>query len=123
LTPTGFESWSVATVALGPNPSQELFRFVAFATSMLVLGLQEEERLSRDEFKLCYDSLYPEGQTWLPRGGATAPATTDGARPVPRKHPRQATTRPRARLSGRRRRRSMTQCGPLHPLRRELRGR
>jgi hypothetical protein len=29
-------------VALGPNPSQELFCFVVFATSMLMLGLQEE---------------------------------------------------------------------------------
>jgi hypothetical protein len=29
-------------VALGSNPSQELFRFAAFATSMLVFGLQKE---------------------------------------------------------------------------------
>lgn len=46
-------------VALGPNPSQELFRFTAFATPILVFGLQEE-RLTWDEFKLCYDFVYPE---------------------------------------------------------------
>jgi hypothetical protein len=44
-------------VALGSNLPQELFRFAAFATSMLVFALQEEETLSWDEFKLCYDSV------------------------------------------------------------------
>jgi hypothetical protein len=48
-------------VALGPNPSQELFCFVVFATSMLMLGLQEEDMLTWDEFKLFYDSVYPKG--------------------------------------------------------------
>jgi hypothetical protein len=70
-------------VALGPNPSQELFRFAAFATSMLVFGLQEEETLTWDEFKLCYDSVYPEGQARLPCGGVNTLAATGGARPVP----------------------------------------
>jgi hypothetical protein len=54
---------------LGPNPSQELFRFAAYTTSMLVFGVQGEEVLSWDKFKLCYSSMYPEGQTWLPCGG------------------------------------------------------
>jgi hypothetical protein len=39
---------------------------------MLVFGVQGEEMLSWDEFKLCYDSMYPEGQTWLPCGGTGA---------------------------------------------------
>jgi hypothetical protein len=72
-------------VALRSNPSQKLFRFAAFATSMLVFGLQEEEMLTWDEFKICYDSVYPEGQMWLPCGGTTAPVTTGDARPVPSK--------------------------------------
>jgi hypothetical protein len=55
---------------------------VAFATSMLVSGLQEET-LSWDEFKLYFDSVYPEGQTWLPCGRATTPVVMGGARPVP----------------------------------------
>jgi hypothetical protein len=69
--------------ALGPNPSQELLRFAAYATSMLVFGLQEEEMLSWDEFKLCYHSMYPKGQTWLPRGRTVAPTATDDPRPYP----------------------------------------
>jgi hypothetical protein len=39
-------------VTLGANPSQELFRFAMFTTSMLVFGLQEE-MLTWEEFKLC----------------------------------------------------------------------
>jgi hypothetical protein len=70
-------------VALGPNPSQELFPFTVFTTSMLVFVLQEKETLSWDEFKLCYDSMYPEGQTWLPGGAAAAPAATGDTRSVP----------------------------------------
>jgi hypothetical protein len=50
---------------------------------MLVFGLQEEETLTWDEFKFCYDSVYPEGQVWLPCGGANAPATTGDTWPVP----------------------------------------
>jgi hypothetical protein len=52
---------------------------------MLVFGLQEEQTLSWDKFNLCYDSVYPEGRTWLPCGGATAPAATGGAHSVPSK--------------------------------------
>jgi hypothetical protein len=70
-------------IALGPNLFQELFRFVAFATSMLVFGLQEEETLTWDEFGLCYNSVYWEGQMWLPCGGVKAPVATGSARPVP----------------------------------------
>lgn len=68
-------------VALGPNPSQELFRFTAFATSMLVFELQKE-MMTWDEFRLCYDSMYPEGQMWLPCGGVKAPAAIGNTRPV-----------------------------------------
>jgi hypothetical protein len=50
---------------------------------MLVFGLQEEEALSRDEFKLHYDSVYPEGQTRLPCGRAAVSVATGDARPVP----------------------------------------
>jgi hypothetical protein len=49
-------------------------------TSMFVFGLQEEETVTWDEFKLCYDSVYPEGQAWFPSGGANAPAATGDAR-------------------------------------------
>jgi hypothetical protein len=69
-------------VALGPNPSQEFFCIAAFATSMLVFGLKDVETLSWDEFRLYYDSVYPEGQMWLPWGGATPPVTIGDARPV-----------------------------------------
>jgi hypothetical protein len=31
--------------------------------------MQDDEMLSWDEFKLYYDAMYPEGQTWLPYGG------------------------------------------------------
>jgi hypothetical protein len=50
---------------------------------MLVFGLQEEEMLTWDEFKLCYDFVYPEGQAWLPNGGVKAPAVTRDAQLVP----------------------------------------
>jgi hypothetical protein len=70
-------------IALGPNPSQELFRFAVFATSMLVFGLYEEKILFWDEFKLCYDSVYLEGQMWLPCGGITVPVTMGDAHSVP----------------------------------------
>jgi hypothetical protein len=65
----------IMAVTLEPNPSQELFRLAAFATSMLIFGLQE--------VKLNYDSVYPEGQTWLPCGRTTAPTAMGDARPVP----------------------------------------
>jgi hypothetical protein len=61
-------------VTLGLNLSQELFRFTAYATSMLVFGLHGGGAVL-GEFKLYYDSVYPEGQTWLPRGGTSALAT------------------------------------------------
>jgi hypothetical protein len=67
---------------LGLNLSQELFRFVVYATSILVFGVQGEEALSWDEFKLCYDFMYPEEQTWLPCGGTGALATMEDYRPV-----------------------------------------
>jgi hypothetical protein len=70
-------------VTLGPNLSQELFCFVAYATFMLVSGLHGEETLSWDAFKLCYDSVYPEGQTWLPCVGTAAPTATGDTRRVP----------------------------------------
>jgi hypothetical protein len=70
-------------VTLGPNPSQEVFRFAVFATSMLVFGLQEEETLTWDEFKLCYDSVYPKGKAWLSCSGAKVSAATGDARSVP----------------------------------------
>jgi hypothetical protein len=69
-------------IALGSNPSQELFHFSAYATSMLLFCLEGEETLSWEKFKLCYDSVYPEGQTWLPCGGTTTPVVTFRARPV-----------------------------------------
>jgi hypothetical protein len=97
-------------IALGPNPSQELFRFATFATSMLVFGLQEEKMRTRDEFKLCYDSVYPEGQAWLPCGGANAPAAMGDAQPNPRGLLGQAAMRPRAHLLARR-------CTPHDPRR------
>jgi hypothetical protein len=72
---------------------------------MLVFGLQEAETLSWDEFKLCYDSVYPEGQTWLPCGGQPLPSPRETHARSPRKHPRGAAMRPRAHLPGRRHRR------------------
>jgi hypothetical protein len=54
---------------LGPNSSQKLFRVTAYAATMLALRMQDDEMLSWDEFKLYYDAMYPEGQTWLPYGG------------------------------------------------------
>jgi hypothetical protein len=54
-----------------------------FATSMLMFGLQEEQTLTWDEFKLCYDSVYPKEQAWLPCGGAKAPAAMGDAWSVP----------------------------------------
>jgi hypothetical protein len=80
-------------VTLGPNPSQELFRFAAYATSMLMSGLQEEEMLSWHEFKLCYNSVYPEGQTWMPYGGPAAPPRQTIPARSPRKHPRRVAMR------------------------------
>jgi hypothetical protein len=50
---------------------------------MLAFGLQEEETLTWDEFRLCYNSVYPERQVWLPCSGVKAPAATRDARPVP----------------------------------------
>jgi hypothetical protein len=41
--------------------------------------------LSWDKFKLCYDSVYPEGQTWLPCGGTDALAVAVDPHPVPSK--------------------------------------
>jgi hypothetical protein len=70
-------------VALGPNPSQELFRFAAYATSMLMFGLEGEKALSCNEIKLCYNFEYLEGQTWTPYCVTVVPAATGDARPVP----------------------------------------
>jgi hypothetical protein len=56
---------------------------VAYATSMLVFGMQGEEALSWDEFKLYYDSMYPEGHMWLPCGGMGGFAAVADRRPVP----------------------------------------
>jgi hypothetical protein len=68
---------------LGPNPSQKLFRAAAYTTTMLALRMQDDEMLSWDEFKLYYDAMYPEGQTWLPYGGTGNLATGIGHGMVP----------------------------------------
>jgi hypothetical protein len=49
---------------------------------MFVFGLQGEEALSWDEFKLCYDSMYPDGQMCLPYGGTGAFTAAVDRRPV-----------------------------------------
>jgi hypothetical protein len=45
--------------------------------------MQDDEMLSWDEFKLYYDAMYPEGQTWLPYGGTGNLATGIGHGMVP----------------------------------------
>jgi hypothetical protein len=52
---------------------------------MIVFGVLGEETLSWDEFKLCYDYMYPDGQTWIPCGGTGALAAVADHRVVPSK--------------------------------------
>jgi hypothetical protein len=68
---------------IGPNSSQQQFCFAVYAATMLALHMQDDEILSWDEFKVCYDTLYLEGQTWLPCGVAGVPTTGTSDAPGP----------------------------------------
>jgi hypothetical protein len=60
--------------------------------------LAREEMLSWYEFKLCYDSVFLEGQMWLPCGETTAPTATDGTHLVPSEASRASCDEVKSRL-------------------------
>jgi hypothetical protein len=86
---------------LGPNPTQECFRLVAYYLTDLAFQASGAEPLAWGEFMERYTTLYPHGQPGLPDDPVTATSTTC-ARPAPplglrrlRGHEQRSSTTPR----------------------------